>query len=136
MRNFRIEEYVDPDTYQRFGDNSIWFIDSRLIELMDNLRDLFGTPIRINDWLWGGIYKYRGFRPSDTYYHKTYSQHSFGRAVDFDVKGYTAKEARECILEWQKNGLLGTQDISLENKVSWVHLDIREHKKGIFTFDP
>lgn len=136
MKYFKIEEFVDKSTYDKWGDKSIWFIDPTLLSLMVNLRELFGASITINDWLWGGEFQYRGLRPSGTPYHRQYSQHSFGRAVDFDVAGYTAEEARVKIKEWYSHGLLGTQDISLEEKVSWVHLDVRSHGQGILTFNP
>tara|TARA_R110002074_G_scaffold262405_1_gene434592 strand:+ start:152 stop:562 length:411 start_codon:yes stop_codon:yes gene_type:complete len=136
MKYFRIEEYVDKATYKRYGEKSVWFIDPRLVVLMDTLRELFDSPILINNWLWGGVYQYRGLRPSGTPWYTKFSQHSFGRAVDFDVEGFTSEEARLKIIEWHREGLLGDLDITLEGEVSWVHLDVRSHGEGLLIFYP
>jgi hypothetical protein len=136
VRHFSIKELVDKATYAKYGESSVWFIDSSLQDLIDTLRDLFGCSITVNNWPWGGSDEYRGLRIVGSPHHSTYSQHSFGRAVDFDVKGHTAEEARLKIKKWYREGKLGDLDISLEEQVTWVHLDVRSTGIGLDTFKP
>jgi len=136
MKHFQISEFVDKATYEKYGERSIWFIDGRLVRLMDELRELFGESITINSWPFGGGNQWRGLRIARSAYHSAYSQHSFGRAVDFDVANHTAEEAREKIRQWHDAGLLPVSDITLELGVSWVHLDLRCHGLGLMQFNP
>ena len=50
---FKIYEFVSPEVYKIFGDKAWQFIDPRLVETMNFLREVFGRPITINDWWWG-----------------------------------------------------------------------------------
>ncbi len=132
---FSIKEFVDKQTYNKFGEKSIWFIDNDLIVQMNQLRQLFGRKITINTWAYGGNFQWRGFRTAGSPNFAKYSSHSFGRAVDFDVEGISARRARKQIIEWYKEGLLTSKSINLETEVSWVHLDIR-NGEGLRTFKP
>ena len=129
LKNFIIQEFVDPSTYKKFGGVSILCIDVRLMKLMDTLRELFGVPITINNWKWGGDRQWSGIRTPDSPYYSWYSQHSYGRACDFLVRGLSGAEARFIIEKWYEEGLLGDDiHITMEygDKVTWVHIDIRE----------
>ncbi len=44
--NFRIEEFVHPDVHAKFGDNSLWFIDFKLVHIAQFLRDELKKSIR------------------------------------------------------------------------------------------
>ncbi|UUV17983.1 LysM peptidoglycan-binding domain-containing protein [Fusobacteria bacterium ZRK30] len=132
---FTIKEFVDRETYRKYGSRSIWFVDKELIDQMNQLRELFGREITINNWATGGQFQWRGFRTSRSPEYTSYSSHSFGRAVDFDVKGLSAAQARKKIIGWYNEGILISKSISLETEVSWVHLDIR-NGGGLRTFKP
>ncbi len=132
---FSIKEFVDKETYQKFGAKSVWFIDNDLIAQMNQLRELFGRRITINTWANGGRFQWRGFRTPDSPVYTKYSSHSFGRAVDFDVEGLSAAQARKQIIQWYREGILTSKSINLEVEVSWVHLDIR-NGEGLRTFRP
>lgn len=132
---FTIKEFVDRETYRKYGSRSIWFVDKELIDQMNQLRELFGREITINNWATGGPFQWRGFRTSRSPEYTSYSSHSFGRAVDFDVKGLTAAQARKKIIGWYNEGILISKSVSLETEVSWVHLDIR-NGGGLRTFKP
>ena len=122
-KNFVIQEFVDSQTYNKFKNRSIWFIDNRIFNIVQYLRDTFGS-ITINDWTFGNHNEWRGLRTIDSVYYNKYSQHSFGRAVDMIFKEVSADTVRNYILEnedkFREMGVGG-----LEKNVSWVHLDLR-----------
>jgi len=132
---FSIKEFVDKQTYEKFGEKSIWFIDKDLISQMNQLRELFGRQITINTWDNGGRFNWRGLRTSDSSNFTKYSSHSFGRAVDFDVEGLSGAQARKQIIQWYREGILISKSINLETEVNWVHLDVR-NGEGLRTFTP
>ena len=126
--NFRLEEFIDPDTFGRFGELSIWFIDPRLVTLAQFMRERLGKPCTINNWHGGGQYNYSGFRPPDCPIGATLSQHRFGRAMDLKVSGMTADEVRDDIIGnfdiYRKVGLTTIEDG--DYAPTWCHIDIRE----------
>jgi len=131
-RYFRIEEFVSKPVAIKFGEKAWAFIDPRLVETMDFIRELSEDhKITINTWLWGGNYSQRGLREntSDIVKEKTkademyLSAHVLGMAVDFDVEGYSAEQIRE-VLGLIKDKL--PHKIRLEQGVNWVHLDVRD----------
>lgn len=134
-KHFGIYELVDEQTYSDRGDRAWQLFDPRLLKLLDKLRELFDAPITINDWKWGGQFENRGLRTSASPYYRPYSQHSFGRAVDFDVRGLSADESREKIRQWFNSGLLDIEGIRMELGVNWVHLDVA-NCSGIIEFYP
>lgn len=137
---FTIEEFVSPEVYKKYGSRAWQFIDDRLIETMDTIREYFGKPVVINDWLWGGDLKQRGLRANKDplvankkdYY---ISQHCLGKAVDFHVKYYT--------IEYVYNEIKAHPEVfkhirrieSIEDAKTWVHIDLANTEtKGIYTF--
>ncbi|CAM3021228.1 D-Ala-D-Ala carboxypeptidase family metallohydrolase [Shewanella algae] len=134
-KHFKIYELVDKKTYNDRGEKAWQLFDPRLLKLLDQLRELFDAPITVNNWFWGGQFSNRGLRTSASSYYRPYSQHSFGRAVDFDVKGLTADESREKIRHWFSSELLDIDGIRMELGVNWVHLDVA-NCSGIIEFYP
>lgn len=149
-RYFRAEEFFPPEvisenkTSSGKVNSSIWRIfDWRVLWTGEKIREKFGTMV-INDYLWGGVNRYRGFRPwsciLDTdHYIKTgiakatfssfTSQHCFGRAIDCKFKKYSAEEIREDIRDKEERGLLDNSIYKyitcVEDGVSWLHFDTR-----------
>lgn len=142
---FCIEEIVPGDVFKAKENkiiklhNLIEIFHENAIRTLIEIRDLFAYPITINDWEWGGPWHYRGYRPASYYSATSYSQHLFGNAFDFDVKGHTANEAREKIIQWKKEGFLKYLT-GLELNINWVHIDCRISdqldENGLFTFNP
>ena len=132
---FKIEEYVPPETAAARGEKAWELIDPRLVVVMDIIREELGVPITINDWLWGGDRCWSGLRLAGSPYYSAYSQHTFGRAVDFLVKGYTADYVRKVIRKLFKQGKLPVKGLRLELNVGWVHLDLA-NVTGIVEFYP
>ena len=131
--NFHLEEFIDPDTFDAFGEQSIWFIDPRIVALAQFMRERLAKPCTINNWSFGGKFKHSGFRPPKCTVGATLSQHRFGRAIDLKVKGMTADEVREEIIGnfdiYKKAGLTTIEDGAYAP--SWCHIDIRDTKLDI-----
>jgi hypothetical protein len=139
---FSLDELVCPHVYDKFGNISWQFFDSRLLITIDDIRQRIGKPIFINDWQVHGKFDERGFRciqcdlvKSAIAEQRLYvSPHMTGQGVDFDVQGLLAEEVRQWII---KNQNLWPYPIRLEAGVSWVHLDTRDAGKGkVHLFNP
>jgi hypothetical protein len=122
--HFRVEEFVDPETFKNRGNRSLALIDWRMLWTADHLREYFDKPITINNWIFGGNREWSGIRnPKSTYYSVT-SQHTMGRALDMLIDGIDADDVR--------NEIINNPDepsfkyiTTLETDISWVHLDCR-----------
>jgi hypothetical protein len=135
-KHFDVREFVDPETYQKFGQSALLVMDIRILKLADNIRDYFGVPMLINNWHTGGPYRNRGFRRGDALVGAGYSQHKYGRAIDYSLSGYTAEEVRKIIQEHQDEFPFN-EICAMELGTSWVHNDVRlTNHSGIFTFYP
>ena len=135
---FKPYEFVDKATYNKFGDNSLFLMDYRILITMDKIRSYFNKPITINNWKTGGNREWSGLRIPSSPYYSIYSQHSHGRAIDFIVKDIDASKVREAI----KNNLhieafeyiTAIEDFK---DMSWVHVDCRNYdkfNKGLLIF--
>lgn len=126
-KNFVLQEFIDPDTYKKWGDKSIWFIDPKVIKIAQLLRDKSGRSVTINNWSVGGSYKLSGLRPLDTTIGAKLSQHKFGRAIDVKIQGYNPEQVHDLIknnwIEFKEKGLTTLEDLSLTK--TWSHLDCR-----------
>lgn len=135
--NFSLQEFIDPDTYKRFGSSSVWFIDPKIVTLAQFIRERLGKPCTINNWASGGSYQYSGFRPPKCSVGASMSQHRFGRAIDLKVKGMKADEVREDIIKnfdiYKKAGLTTIEDGAYAP--TWCHIDIRD-TEGLLIVKP
>jgi hypothetical protein len=124
LKNFKVYELVPQSIYEERGDRAIHLIDSRIITFLEMFREYTKSPITINDWYWGGRFDGRGFRDTDNPDYKKYSQHSNGRGIDFDVKGWTPDQVRQWIVK--NKDLWWVRPITfVEDDVNWVHIDCR-----------
>lgn len=125
---FDIREFVPKLIWDTYGERSAWFVDPRMIESMDWLRDFFGAPITVNNWHTGGRFQERGFRHPNTTTGGRLSQHRFGRACDFNVQGLTAQDVYYTILDYWDDVTVKTYFTTLEDinyTKTWTHIDIR-----------
>lgn len=134
---FKPHELLPPETMQRFGESGLYlFIDIRVLIVLDTIRTFFGAPVTVNNWSTGGKFKYRGYRP-DSYYAGAVppaSQHRFGRAADLDIKGVTAVQARDIIMNHQPQFPFIKR---IEDDVDWIHVDVANtFHNGIHLFKP
>lgn len=130
---FKIEELVCRHVYEKFGDKAWMFIDSRLVETLNLLREkILGVPMIINTWKDGGGYSQRGLRCNrcQLVREKTapyLSAHVLGKGADFNATGMTSDQVRSAIIKAQ---VLLPYPVRLERDVSWVHLDVYDSGNG------
>lgn len=134
---FKIQEFVSPAVYNKFGELAWQFIDEKLIDTMDFIKEKSGKTITVNNWPWKGNNTQRGLRENicDIVKEKTLldglylSPHIFGKAVDFDIKGMTAEDVRDWLFTLDL-----PYNIRLEIDVPWVHLDVFDRGEKIYLF--
>ena len=129
---FSVKELVCKHVYDRYGDRAAMFLDNKLIETINTVREkILRAPMTVNNWHLGGSFTQRGLRCNlcDLVREKSERQqlylsaHCLGKGIDFTPEGMTAEEARRIIIEKQE---LLPYPIRLEDGVSWVHLDVYE----------
>jgi len=124
--NFDVRELVPPEIWSVYKERSVKFVDQRIVNLLEAIRTLCGNKsVTVNNWHYGGKFRYRGYRPPECKVGAIKSMHRIFKAVDFDVEGMTAEEVRGVIrmnqVELMKLGLR-----RMESGVSWVHIDTKE----------
>ena len=127
--NFIAQEFVPKTIFDRFGANSIWFIDDRIIKVAQFFRDRYDLPITINDWHKEGKRTLSGFRPPDCEIGADLSQHKFGRGVDLkwlNQDFLSIDDIREDIRKNQKKFFKAGVRAIEEGTDTWLHVDIRE----------
>lgn len=137
-KHFKLEELIDKDSFGSYGHDAWNLFSHDAIYMIDGIREFFGKPVTVNNWLWGGNLQYRGYRPPHCTVGAPNSYHRRGQAFDFDVKGMAAEEARRHIIENQYDPLLIWIE-RLEGGTSWVHADtalLHDGKKRIYLFNP
>jgi len=124
--NFVIQEFVPKSIYEKYGENSIWFVDPRIIAFCQWLRDYIQESVTINNWHREGKYNESCFRVPDTTTGAKLSQHRFGRAVDIKVEGHLPETIREIIrLNFKElRAKYGVSTIEKDTP-TWVHVDCR-----------
>jgi hypothetical protein len=98
-KHFKPQELVDRHYYARFGERAVEFIDGRILRIVDAVRDLFGVPVYVNDWVFDGDIQYRGLRSFYCNVGAHYSMHKYGRAIDFVVQGVPSFQVRDRLVK-------------------------------------
>lgn len=136
--NFELHELIPPSYYKKYGDFAYKFLDPRALAVIDAIRNRYG-PMTCNNYHWGGNRTQSGLRSPDQSYYSPTSQHTFGRAFDLIPKNVTAQEIRDDLEDFSL-GILKLPrhitSITLEDKVSWLHVDVRNNKDGVNIFQP
>lgn len=120
---FQVSELVCGHTFSRWGERSWQFLDTDyLAALLIIRRDILQLPMTCNS----SSATQRGLRCNMCELVKEkeenyLSSHILGKAGDFTVKGLTAKQARERIIQ---NSHLLPCNIRLEDGVTWLHIDV------------
>lgn len=140
-KHFKIEELVPPTVFDRWGQKAWWFIDQELCKTIDELRELFGASITINNWLWSGTYSQSGYRDNSSVYYNEFSAHSFGKAADMKIKGYTSDVSIQMIMDWKKEGKLEYLTRMELATDGWVHVDVfnaepNNDDQTLYVFNP
>ena len=136
---FKIQELVSKKVYDNYGEQAWMFIDTKLIKVLDLLREHFNKPITINNWMWGGTLEQRGLRTNldELVKKKTekgtlyISQHILGKAADFNVKGLSSEEVYKEILKNRGKFYLISRIENIDSTPTWVHIDCANVDKFI-----
>ncbi len=104
-------------------------LDPKLLQLVDEIRELLGVPCTINNYASGGTRQWCGLRTPACTIGAPKSQHRLGKAADMHPIGMTAEEARTKIKEALAAGKLKNLG-GVENAVSWLHIDCRPRVNG------
>jgi len=130
---FEVWEYVPPEVYKQFGEESWWFVNPMLVQMDDALREYFGVPVTINNWKNGKDRVASGFRPASCTVGAALSQHRLGNASDKIFKGLDPLNVQQEILSHPSVFPFIT---GIEIGVSWVHTDVRNSfSAGITKFN-
>jgi len=145
---FKIYELVDRNVFNIFADKAWRFFRPELLETLLWIRINIDSPITINNWHSGGDFQQRGLRHNLSTITKKktkesiiyLSGHVLGAAVDFDVKGKTADETRQWLLDNEDNlpYLIRLEHLNLRTKktITWVHLDmLNDTKIKVYLFN-
>ena len=140
MIHFKMQEVIPPEVFAERGMKSVELMDWRVLYTLDALWELFNqaagkrVSVIVNNWVFGGDIKYRGFRPPKCSIGANFSQHRFGRAADCVSPDVTASWMRQKLLE---NNRLFPYITYVEDDVEWLHFDVRASSfKGIHLFKP
>lgn len=125
MKYFNIKELVDPDTFAKYGIQAFDLFDLELLKTLTALREHYGFSMVINDWSWGGAFRYRGYRPSGCGVGAETGAHYKGKAVDVDF--YT-KEKKIVPPATMVANILRDRELfpairGMETGVNWNHID-------------
>jgi hypothetical protein len=137
---FNYYEFVPAHVAMARGEKSLQLMDDRILRVADWLRNRFG-PMTINSWWWGGTREWSGLRTAlypgfDAVSGNNFSQHYRGAALDGLFKNATAEEVRQDLIGGMILDELDLECITIENDVSWLHVDVRMAEPGINFFDP
>ena len=119
---FNVKELVCPHTYQMYGENAWQFLSTCYLETLLVIREqILAAPMYCNT----SNLNQRGLRcnlcPIVSNKQSLYlSAHILGKAGDFTVRGLTAEEARNKIIQ---NAHLLPYPIRMEKNVTWLHID-------------
>ena len=114
--NFRLREFACRD-----GSDPV-FIDTRLVQVLQSIRDHFGKPVVITS-------AYRTAAHNKAVGGAAYSQHCYGRAADIRVAGVpveTLATYAETLLP--DTGGIGRYPVRSGRPTGWVHVDVRAAK--------
>jgi|TARA_Y100000310_G_scaffold191970_1_gene191906 hypothetical protein len=133
--HFKIYELVPPGVYRIRGEKAWELLDDRALITLDMLRDNHGK-ITVNDWFWGGNYKYSGYRPKDCKEGSKLSQHRMGRAFDLKfIQSHITIVRNDILNNPRKYPEITAVEL---NTPTWLHFDVRNYdtSQGILTFKP
>lgn len=140
--NLKFKSYFDPEelvskrVYDSFKNKDEIYdkFNIKLKAVVVYLREeCFKVPFYCNNWKEGGQFQYKGYREPEYLLGAKKSQHREWNALDLDIKGFTAEQARVIVLRFMKNLPF---PIRLERGVNWFHIDTANttpHKIHMFS---
>ena len=123
--HFYLQEFVPANIFNQWGKNSRWFIDSRIIEAAESIRNQVKKPVIINNWKDGGSYQYSGYRSPVCNVGSSTSQHRWGRAIDVKIPGVDLLQLYSFIKRNPDKFLDITTLENINHTKTWIHADCR-----------
>ena len=141
--HFRIEELVPQRLFQEFRHRQdvLWgLFNPYLLWTADAIRDHYKCSMVCNDWLWGGRFQGRGYRPPDYETGARHSTHRRGCGLDLwpDASTTNGVAIRDDIIAypwWEPFQFI----TCVETNVRHLHFDLRNHDRethGILVVHP
>jgi len=118
-------KHFKPSEYLPFGIKDIGQMNTKILQMADEIRDIVGLPMTINS----DGRQFCGWRPKDCSIGAPKSQHKLGNAVDLHCSGMSADDVRSLIRKAIANGALEYIG-GIELGVSWIHVDCRDRING------
>lgn len=132
---FTLKELVSPAVYNHFGEFAWNFLHEGMLKDLDIIRgDIWGKPLLINTWAFGGQFKESGFRcntDSIVRSKKTpyCSGHVLGRAYDLKPENIDdlPKLYQALQLNYHKLKTISRME-SIVSAPTWIHVDDLEQR--------
>ena len=122
-KHFKAEELLPK------GVTDTTLLNAKLLQLIDEVRELLGVPCTINNYATGGDRQWCGLRTDKCAIGAPHSQHKLGCAADLHPAGMSAEVARAKVKEAVAKGLLKNLG-GVELNVTWLHVDCRPRVNG------
>jgi len=119
-----ISKYFKAEELLPEGETNVKLIDQKLLDLIDEIRELLGVPCSINNYASGGDRQWCGLRTKKCTIGAPKSKHKLGQAADMHPSGMSAEVARAKVKEAVAAGKLKNLG-GVELGVSWLHVDVR-----------
>lgn len=133
-RNFEIYELVPKSIFDQMGEKAWELLDQKAVDTIDFIREGLEKACTVNDYKWGGLNHFRGYRPQDCKVGAPKSAHKKGMAFDMIVSGMTAQAVRMWLIEHEDEL---PWPIRCEADVNWLHIDTMVRTKDkLYFFKP
>lgn len=136
--HFSVRELVDPETVDAMGEERAGnTVDPRLIMALETLRAVLDcTPIIINDYEWGGNFKYSGVRPCTYTKGAKFSSHRYGNTADLKFPALDPIWVQHFILEHEHEfpHIVRMEDAAITK--TWLHIECGDRSGPINVFQP
>lgn len=125
--NFYLDEFIHPEIYKQFGSQSTKYISTKLVDLVQFIREDYGEAIFINTWFTGGGLKNSGLRdyknPLGGKLNR--SRHYYGLCGDLhtkDIKRLQEYVYNNRYMLREKYGLTVIEDFKFTK--TWCHISV------------
>ena len=136
--NFSVKELVDPETVKAMGEvRAANTVHQVLVDTLEDLKDaLEGAPITVNDYEWGGNFRYSGVRPYTYLEGAKFSSHRYGNTADCKFKDLTATWVQRYIMSHQDDfpNIVRMEDVTITK--TWLHIECGKRSGPIVVFRP
>lgn len=134
---FDCRELVDPVAWNLLNTRVAWMIDPAIIRVLDLVRELAGSAVKINNWHYAKkgeqVYTASGYRAQWENTGGRMSQHRCGRAADLKVAGFSPSLLLT-LIQNNKAAFVAAGLTTFENvkyTPTWLHLDVRPRLIGV-----